>query len=121
MVCRIGLKPISTNKIYKGRRYLSAEAKKFKEDARMHLRQNFQEYNIPAGELHMFYRFGLSRKMDVDNCVKLFQDALCDYLGIDDSRIRTFTAQRDKVKAGQEFIEFKILPFVDSSFDNFEA
>lgn len=109
----IELKPISTNRIYKGKRYLSAEARKFKEDARMYLRQCFQEYNIPAGDLHVYYRFGVSRKMDVDNCVKLFQDVLCDYLGIDDSRIRAVTAIRDKVSIRSEFIGFKILPFKD--------
>ena len=107
----LNVKAVSTNKMYTGRRYLSAEAKRFKAEcvARMRLHKvTIPDKETPM-ELHL--RFGLSRDMDVSNAIKVFEDAVAEATGINDIQFQGITAVKEKVRGGQEYIAFDIRDF----------
>ena len=110
------LKPISTNKIWSGKRWMSPAAKQFKSDCRILLFSKRVELKTMAAtaeeeELAISLRFGLARDMDIDNCLKLVIDSLSAVLGIDDKRFRRVSAEKEKVKRGREFISLSVSAF----------
>ena len=122
LVIELPMKSISTNKIWTGRRYLSAAARDFKKEAHYRLLLEISELQSQLaaagdGELAIRFSFGLSRDADVDNCLKLVLDVLPAMLGIDDRRFRGVSAMKTKVKRGQEFIRFAIGAFDASAFE----
>lgn len=113
---------ISTNKIWTGKRYLSAEARAFKKEAHYRLLTNRVELKkmlaeAGDGPLAIRFSFGLSRDADTDNCLKLCLDTICAVAGIDDRRFRGVSAMKSKVKSGGEFIKFSIRRFDESEFE----
>ena len=59
---------------------------------------------------HLILKFGFSSKLaDWDNPVKPFQDILQKRYNFDDRDIFKATVEKEIVKKGNEFIEFKIL------------
>lgn len=110
------LKPISTNKIWSGKRWMSAAAKQFKSDCRILLFSKRLELKAMAAaaaeeELAIALRFGLVRDMDIDNCLKLVIDSLSAVLGIDDKKFRRVSAEKEKVNRGREFISLSVSAF----------
>ena len=113
------LKPISTNKIWAGKRWMSPAAKQFKSDCRILLFSKRVELKAMAAaaaeeELAIALRFGLVRDMDIDNCLKLVIDSLSAVLGINDKKFRRVSAEKEKVKRGREFISLRVYPFGES-------
>ena len=122
LVIALPMASISTNKIWTGKRYLSAAARDFKKEAhhRLLLERSELKSQLAAagdGELAIRFHFGLSRDADVDNCLKLVLDVLSAMLGIDDRRFRGVSAMKTKVKRGGEFIRFAIGAFDPSEFE----
>ena len=122
LVIELPMASISTNKIWTGRRFLSAAARDFKKEAHYRLLTNRSELKsqlAAAGddELAIRFSFGLSRDADVDNCLKLVIDVLSAMMGIDDRRFRGVSAMKTKVKRGGEFIRFAITAFDPSAFE----
>lgn len=107
----LNMKPVSTNKIWTGRKYLSAEAKRFKQECTARLRMH--KVTIPDKEtpMELHLRFGLSRDMDVSNCIKLLEDCIADAVGINDIQFQGITAVKERVRGGMEFISFDITDF----------
>jgi Holliday junction resolvase RusA-like endonuclease len=72
-------------------------------------------YRLPALKLplppyHLILKFGFSSKLaDWDNPVKPFQDILQKRFNFDDRDIFKATVEKEIVKKGSEFIDFKIL------------
>lgn len=110
------LKPISVNRCWQGRRYLTDQARKFQRDAYVLIKSQTRGMKLPDGELSLRLRFGLSRDMDTSNCIKLVEDAIAKAFSIDDRMFRGQLATKEKVKRGQEFIAFDIVPYDDSVF-----
>lgn len=99
---------MSMNRAYKGRVYPSAEYKQFKRDAHFIL----PKLTVPEGPLEARYLFGVYyTTMDVDNCIKAFQDILQEKYGFNDKLIMRVTAEKVKVKKGEEFIDFELQKF----------
>ena len=122
LVIELPMASISTNKIWTGRRFLSAAARDFKKEAHYRLLTNRSELkqmlaDAGDGELAIRFAFGLSRDADVDNCLKLVIDVLAAMLGIDDRRFRGVSAMKTKVKRGGEFIRFAISAFDARDFE----
>ena len=93
-MARINIKPLSVNKAYRGRRFKSADYKNYTEELMLCL----DPVELPEGPLEAFYTWGVSNlRFDVDNACKPFQDVLCDFLGIDDSRIYKITMEKVKM------------------------
>ena len=55
------------------------------------------------------YEFGVSTwACDGDNCIKIFQDALCEKLGLNDNRICHWDVTKVVVPKGEEYIKYVI-------------
>ena len=104
----LGIKPLSVNKAWKGRRYKTDEYKRFERDVSFML----PKLEIPEGKLKVFYEFGFSNKLsDIDNPIKLFQDILQKKFGFNDSQIYEMNVKKEIVKKGNEYILFNIEVF----------
>lgn len=102
----IRIKPLSTNKAWKGRRFPSKEYNQFKQDIHYLLPS---EYLVPDGKLAVRYVFGVSSKLfDFDNAIKQFQDCLCTKYDFNDRRIYRAVIEKIDMPKGQEFISFSI-------------
>ena len=114
----IPMKPVSTNRLYKGKRYKSPEAKQFEVAFANYLLLKLppRRMQLPEGDLTIHWRFGTSRKMDVSNCLKLAEDVLAKHCGFNDNIVVGTSAVRVHVKTGGEFIAFQILPFRDKDY-----
>lgn len=113
---RLFIAPISANAMYTGRRWKSPRAKQFERDIAILLAMKAKDIKVPDGELTIHWRFGISRRFDVSNAVKLAEDEICKFLGIDDRRFSGMTLVRVPVKRGKEFISFQILSYQESDF-----
>lgn len=102
----LGLKPLSTNKAYRGKKFRTPEHKLFKDQAHLLLKQLNLEPLEPKQEFFVIYKFYISANSDWDNCVKTVQDAICDALNTDDRYISGAYVRKIKVKRGNERIEF---------------
>ena len=116
MIITLPLKPISTNKIWSGKRWLSPSAKQFQRDCTRLLQVQRKRLRSKEGDMSIHFRFGLSRDMDTSNCIKLLEDCIASVMGIDDMRFRGITATKEKVSKGAEFISFDITDYVDEHF-----
>ena len=88
--------PPSVNHLYvtarHGRRVLSTEGRKYKQAVKADLvpLENAPEWLVLKIVLYMPLRYknGKVRRFDVSNRIKILEDALCEGMGIDDSRVR---------------------------------
>lgn len=104
----VGIKPISVNKCWQGRRFKSKEYKLFEEEMLYRL----PKYEIPEGDLEIHYIFGVSNKlMDIDNSVKPIQDILQKKYDFNDNRVMYITIHKMIVSKGSEFVEFEIVNY----------
>lgn len=108
---RLPIKALSTNQLYIGRKIKSAAARQFEESLAVLLAVHAKDKDLPDGELAIHYRIGVSRRSDLDNCLKLLQDGIARHYGIDDRRFCAHTAVRVPVKKGGEFLMFRIEAF----------
>ena len=114
----VPMKPVSTNRLYTGKRFKSPQAKQFEVAFRNYLLLKLppSRLRLPEGDLTIHWRFGTSRKMDVTNCLKLAEDVLAKHCGFNDNIVVGTSAVRVHVKTGGEFIAFQILPFRDKDY-----
>ena len=115
------LRPVSTNRLYVGRRFLSKEAKQFKEQCHRQLLLLSEPIHVPDGRLELHFVFGLHRDMDVTNCVKLVEDVLADFYGFNDKRVQGCSLRKVKVARGEEFISFSLRAFDEEAFGEFQC
>ena len=68
--------------------------------------------DIPEGPLEIYLKWGFSHAAsDWDNPVKPFQDCLQKMYGFNDNRIKRAVIDVEKVKKGDEFIEFELCAY----------
>jgi len=101
----IFIKPLSTNKAWKGRRSKTDEHKNYCVAVSCLLPKGLV---IPDGLLKAYYEFGLSsRGADYDNNVKSLQDIISKKYGFNDNRIMEANIKKVIVPKGKEYITFK--------------
>lgn len=106
---RVNIKPLSVNQAWQGRRYRTDTYKKWRNALVMML----PNIEVPDGYLELYVKYGFSSSnSDLDNPTKCFQDGLSERYGFNDKMISRVVLERDKVKRGEEYIEFEIKPFV---------
>ena len=104
-MARIDIKPLSVNEAYRGRRFATRELTQYKSD----LGWLLPKMEVPDGPLAARYVFGTSsRASDADNMVKIFQDAISEHYGFNDSRIYRIEVEKVDVPKGREFVEFEL-------------
>lgn len=110
MKLKLLIKPVSVNMAYpsdrSGRRHLSKEGKVYKET----LGWAAKSLNSPllTGHIGANYTFGFAdkRRRDVDDYIKLTQDALSGICFVDDSQIIELTAKKQPSK--EPFVEIEL-------------
>jgi len=101
----LAIKPLSVNKVWKGRRFKTDDYKAYEKEVILRLK----DYNVPNGDLELSLVFGFSsRSSDFDNPVKPFVDCLQKRYLFNDKNIKKCTICVEMVKKGDEFIEFEI-------------
>jgi len=109
----IGIKPLSVNRAWQGKRFKSPAYKSYEKYVALLLPASI---DVPEGALEVVYEFGVSNMgSDVDNPVKPIQDILQKRYGFNDSRIIKITATKTKVAKGQEYVSFDIKPLADAA------
>ena len=102
---RLDIKPLSANEMWQGRRVKTAKYRKFERDVLLML----SKINVPDGGLDLYLKWGFSSAAsDWDNPIKSFQDCLQKKYGFNDNKVFRGFVEKEKVKKGDEFIEFKI-------------
>jgi Holliday junction resolvase RusA-like endonuclease len=103
---KIKIKPLSTNKAWKGKRFKSAEYKKFDRDVSLLLPAH---YPIPEGNLHIKIEVGFSNTLsDLDNAMKQLLDIISRAYEFNDNRVFKITMTKRIVKKSEEYIAFSI-------------
>ncbi len=107
---RIKIKPLSVNKVWKGKRYKTDEYKQFEKAIMLMLPKKI-ELPLPPFELHLNWGFS-SISSDWDNPIKPFQDILQKKYKFNDKLIKRGVVTVFDVPKGEEFIEFEIKSFI---------
>ena len=114
----VDIKALSINEGYKGRKFKTSVHKLFKDRMDIALRKMDLPKLRPKEDFFINYIFYTSTNSDVDNLIKLTQDAICEKLGIDDRYLSGLHARKVKVKKGQERIKFDIF---QNEYDQLQA
>lgn len=102
---RLNIKPLTVNQAWKGKRYKTPKYNIYTRNVLMLL----PSMTVPEGELELYLKFGFSNSAsDFDNPVKCFVDCLQKKYGFNDKMIKRCLIEVDKVKKGDEYIEFDI-------------
>lgn len=102
---KIWIKPLSVNEAFRGRRFKTKKYIEFQQEMLLKL----PKIDIPKGKLEIRYKIGFSSKgSDLDNALKQLNDCLQKKYKFNDNLIYKIIAEKEIVKKGQEFIEFKI-------------
>lgn len=102
---QIDIKPISTNRLFQGRRFRTQEYDRYEKEVMWKL----PAYKMPEPPFHLIIKVGLSNKLaDLDNIIKPFGDILQKRYNFNDRDIHKITAEKVKTKKGEEFISFLI-------------
>jgi Holliday junction resolvase RusA-like endonuclease len=100
------IKPLSVNKAYKGKKYVTQAHKDYKEFILLSLPN---ENLLITPPFKIVYHFGFSTtKADLDNPVKVLQDIISEKYGFDDRHIWEINIKKHIVPKGKEFVEFEI-------------
>lgn len=109
---RLNIRALSLNSAYRGRRFATKELKEYKEA----LFRMLPRKSVPEGKLSVRFVFGVSSKAsDVDNLVKNVMDALAEAYGFNDNRVYKLTVEKKDVPKSQEYIEFEITAYNDTT------
>ena len=101
---KIDIKPLSANRAWYGRRFLTSEYKTYKQE----LHYLLPAIELEEGELKLEMEIGVQGLFDIDNCLKPFIDILQTKYNFNDNKIVELRIKKKKVKKGLEYIKFKI-------------
>ncbi len=101
----LNYKPLSVNKVWRGRRFKTEEYKQYEKDLLMLL----PNIAMPEPPYKVYYEFGFSSAAsDLDNPIKPLTDILQKRYNFDDKHIHELTAKKFKVKKGDDYLRFSI-------------
>ena len=105
----VGIKALSVNEAFQGRRYKTAKFKDFEAQVNLLLPRRKTPMR---GQVEISYTFFLTNasRTDVDNLIKCFQDILVKKNYIEDDR-KIYRIHAEKVAHSSDFIHFAIQPY----------
>jgi len=108
-----GLKPLSANQSYLGKKVKSKAYRMYENQ----MRRNLPDLEMPEeGNLLIMLEVHYSNKAsDIDNCLKPFIDCLQQRYEFNDNRIYDLHIVKYIVPKGEETIRFKIEPYTHSN------
>lgn len=102
---QLQLKPLTVNRAYQGRRFKTKEHQAYS----FQVMSLLPKLELPNPPFHISFVFGMSSILsDVDNPIKPFMDCLQRKYGFNDNVVYKITAEKEKVKKGNEFVRFEI-------------
>jgi len=103
---RVNIKPLSVNEAWQGKRFKTDKYIKYERDLLLLL----PKMELPiGGYFKLDINFGVSNmSSDIDNPLKPFIDVLQKKYKFNDRNIVMLNVVKQKVKKGNEFIEFQI-------------
>lgn len=102
---KIGIKPLSVNEAWKGRRQKTRKYQIYEKAVLISLPRMV----LGDPPYRLSYEFGFSSKgSDIDNPIKQFTDILSKKYHFNDNEIFELTARKTIVSKGSEFVAFKI-------------
>ena len=107
----IPVKPLSTNKMYTGKKRRSIYYKQFSREVMAHLNKNYDKRGLAlTGNLKLTMEVGVSSKlMDASNTIKAIEDVVVKWAGcFDDRQIYSINVEKYIVAKGEEYINFSI-------------
>jgi len=100
----VQIKPLTVNQVWQGKRFKTPAYKGYEKAALILL----PRMDIPDGHLRLTITAGLSNAAsDIDNIAKPFIDILQKKYGFNDKLIYQLILNKQIVKKGNEFIEFR--------------
>lgn len=118
----IPIKPLSQNLAWTGKKYRTQAYRDYK----MALKTYFLTLPLPTlkanDPIYLIMEFGTTRSQDCSNNIKLFEDCLCEHLGINDRQVMSLFARKVYTSRKNSFIKFNIFnneyDFLKSIIDN---
>lgn len=102
---RLDVKPLSVNEAWQGKRFKTVKYKKYEQMMLSLIPAN----RVPDGKLRIDITYGFSNvASDADNPTKLLIDILQKRYGFNDKQIYKMVLNKEIVKKGNEFIEYRI-------------
>jgi Holliday junction resolvase RusA-like endonuclease len=102
----IKLQTLSVNKAWQGKRFKTAEYKKYEQDALFLM----PKIIVPPGRLKLILEIGFSNiQSDIDNPVKMILDILQKKYWFNDSNIWELSVTKHKVNKGSEFFSYEFI------------
>lgn len=101
-------KPISVNRMYRGRRFLTNEGKSIKESTGWEIKKQWKENMIRGNvgvQIDLFYSD--KRKRDIDNPTKALLDCMTSIVFLDDSQITELIITKNVGKDRAEIIIYE--------------
>lgn len=106
------LKPLSVNKCWLGNKRKTADYRRYEENVRDCIEDKTPIWE--KGRLTIHFIFGFSNNSaDVDNPIKPLQDILQKVYKFNDKRIFRLIVDKRLVKKGEEFMSYRITPYVE--------
>ena len=103
---QIKIVPLSVNRAWRGRRFKTPEYKSFEKKLFFMLPRVAVTKGMP---LKISFLWGFSNMAsDVDNPCKQTMDCMAKRFGFNDRDVMEINLKKQKVKKGEEFIQFKI-------------
>ena len=102
----LGIKPLSLNQAYRGRRFSTPALDNFKAKISYKLPPLHLDFTKPMA---IALEFGVSSaNSDGDNLIKCTQDAIANCYGFNDKLIFKWQVEKKKVDKGKEYILFDL-------------
>ena len=102
---RVDIKPMTTNRAFKGQRYKTDEYKAFERSLLFLL----PKITLPEAPYDLIYEFGYSNPAnDIDNAIKQTTDVLQKKYAFNDKEIYRMVVEKVIVPKGKEYIKFEI-------------
>lgn len=114
---KIKLKPLSNNRMWKGRKFKTDDYQDFERVLLIVLRK-VKPY-IPEGPVAFDLRIGVSERFDGDNAIKPILDICQKYCNhFDDVNVYDYHVQKRLVDVGNEYIQFLFSEFEGDIYDH---
>ena len=104
----IPIQPLSQNLAWAGKRYKSKKYRQYEKDINTYLHTLPLPKIKPKTKFYIFFEFGIPQKQDCTNGIKLLEDLIADFLGINDRDVMALYVRKIPTKKTDSFIKFNI-------------
>ena len=106
---RIPIKPISTNKLYSGRKVRSVYYRKYRKEIFQFLQDNAPDPVSLQGNLTLELEVGFSSPLsDLSNSLKGVEDCIAEFYKFNDRQVVSIVANKYLVNKGEEYTVIRI-------------